>query len=65
MNVKLIIVVCLLQGTFDSLYGSSVLIAYLEIMMGDPYYVGLAEAVQGMTCLVTYNTFKTLKYTIL
>lgn len=28
------------------------MIAYIEVMMNDPKYVGIAEAVQGLACLI-------------
>lgn len=44
-NVKNILILCIFYGLFDSLWQNSILIIYIEKMMGSPDYVGTSEAV--------------------
>ena len=44
-NVLYILIICFAQGIFDALWQNSILILYVELMMGDPKYVGKMEAV--------------------
>jgi MFS family permease len=52
-NIRYIMIHCLMQGTFDSLWQGSILIIYLQTFMGDPKYVGYIEGIQGMAGLIT------------
>ena len=57
-NVKYMLILMIIFGIFDSLWSNTILVSYLEIMMGDPYYVGIVEAVYGMSFVVqNFNYF--------
>ena len=52
-NIKNILWICCLSGFYDSLWTLTILVAYTDLFMGEPKYVGIVEACRGLSSLLT------------